>query len=231
MVRLGGLPGMPAEPDRISPRLPKNDQSAASTSCATSRRTVTPRRRRVRLFSTERRRGRLPNRRRLVGRVGGPERDSASQRTRAGSDGVTVIAALHDPVTVVFTDDLSDVMAPDHDSAHARAARIGPVMGPRPRQIIGRTGVAADLAAHIPAAPRARTSAGDVAARRILRRIAIGVVGMSVAVTMGVVRTPGCIMMSAVMDMRAVASVMIVMMIGSGLCARRRQHAKQGRCS
>lgn len=145
---------------------------------------------------------------------------------------MTVIAALHDPLAVLLADDLSDVVAPDHDRADARAAGVGSVMGPGACQIVGRSGIAADLATHVPAAPCARTAAGHVPTGRVFSRFAVSVVRMSIAVTIGVVRTPRRIMMSAVMDMPAEVSVMIVMMmIGSGLRARRRQHAKQGRCS
>jgi hypothetical protein len=44
-----------------------------------------------------------------------PERNGASHRSRARPDGVAVIAALHDPLTILLADDPADVVTPDDD--------------------------------------------------------------------------------------------------------------------
>jgi hypothetical protein len=55
----------------------------------------------------------------LVGRsflecgVSLPERDGTRQRPWACTHGMAVIAALHDPLTVLVADDLADVVTPD----------------------------------------------------------------------------------------------------------------------
>jgi hypothetical protein len=67
-----------------------------------------------------------------------------------------VIAALHDPLAILVADDLADVVPPDDDRTDRRSTGIGPIMGPGACKIVGWAGVAADLAAHIPAAPGSR---------------------------------------------------------------------------
>jgi hypothetical protein len=69
---------------------------------------------------------------------------------------MTIIPALNDPLSVLVTDDLSNVMAPDHDRADRRAACVGAIMCPRPCQVVLRTRIAADLLAHVPSTPRSR---------------------------------------------------------------------------
>ncbi len=91
--------------------------------------------------------------------VRSPERNGARQRPRTRADRVAVIAALHDPLSILAADDLADVMTPDHDGADLRAARVRSIMSPRAREVEGRAGVAADLAPHIPPAPCAGTTA------------------------------------------------------------------------
>ena len=141
---------------------------------------------------------------------------------------MAVIAALHDPLAIFLADNSSDVMAPDHDGADARAAGVGAVMGPGSREIVGRTGVAADLAAHVPAAPGTRPPARDMPARRV-SDMTIGVLTVLVAslpigiarVPRGVMRVPrGVMMMPTVMRVPAEVSMMIVVMIGAGFGTR-----------
>src|SRR5882757_8554105 len=69
---------------------------------------------------------------------------------------MAVIAALHDPLTVLVRDDLADVVTPDDDGADGRSACIRSIVRPGTGEIVGRAGIAADLAAHIPSAPRTR---------------------------------------------------------------------------
>ncbi len=134
---------------------------------------------------------------------------------------MTVIAALHDPLAVFLADNLADVVAPDHDSADARTAGISAVMGPRARKVVGRTGVAGDLPAHIPAAPGAGTPTGDMLSGRI-SDMTIGVLTVLVTgLPITVVRMPrGVMMMPAVMRVVAEMSVMIVVMIGASFGTR-----------
>lgn len=66
---------------------------------------------------------------------------------------MAVIAALHDPLTVFVTDNLADMVTPNHDGTDRRTASVISVVSPGSRQIVGRTGIGADLPTHIPPAP------------------------------------------------------------------------------
>lgn len=66
---------------------------------------------------------------------------------------MAVIAALHDPLTVFATDNLADMVTPNHNGTDRRTPRVGSVVSPGSRQIVGRAGIGADLPAHIPSAP------------------------------------------------------------------------------
>src|SRR6266851_4085362 len=90
---------------------------------------------------------------RLERRVGIPERDGTGQRSRTRPHGTAIIAALHEPLAVLLADDLADVVTPDNDRADGRSTGTGPIMSPGAGEVVGRAGVAADLPAHIPAAP------------------------------------------------------------------------------
>jgi hypothetical protein len=65
-----------------------------------------------------------------------PESDGTGQRSRPCSNRMTVIAALHDPLTVQIADDLADVMRPNHDRANGRASGIRSVVSPRSGKIV-----------------------------------------------------------------------------------------------
>jgi hypothetical protein len=69
---------------------------------------------------------------------------------------MTIIAALHDPLAIFVADNFSNVVTPHDNRANLRTARAGPVMRPWARQIVRRSGIAADLRAHVPSAPGAR---------------------------------------------------------------------------
>lgn len=86
--------------------------------------------------------------------VGISERDGASQRARPRAHGMSIVAALYDPLAVLLTHDLANVVTPNDDRADRRAARIGSVSRPGSRQIELRAGIAADLGSHEPPAPR-----------------------------------------------------------------------------
>jgi hypothetical protein len=127
---------------------------------------------------------------------GPPERDGTCDRSRAGADGMAVIAALHDPMTVFVTDYLADMVTPNHDGTDGRAARVVPVMSPGSRQIVGGAGIGADLPAHVPSAP------GPGLAATAVMAVSGGIV-MMVPGSIMVVMVPGSIM------------VVVVMMLGS----------------
>jgi hypothetical protein len=95
---------------------------------------------------------------------GPSERDGTCDRSRAGPDGMAVIAALHDPFAVFVTDDLADMVTPYHDGTDRRTARVRSVASPGSRQIVGRTGISANLPTHIPSAPGPRPAAAAVVA-------------------------------------------------------------------
>lgn len=72
---------------------------------------------------------------------------------------MAVIAALHDPFAVFVTDDLADMVTPDHDGADRWPPRIRSVVSPGSRQIVGRAGIGTNLPTHIPSAPGPRPAA------------------------------------------------------------------------
>jgi len=49
--------------------------------------------------------------------LGLPERNGTRQRSRARPNGMAVIAALHDPLTVLLADDLAHMVTPDDDGS------------------------------------------------------------------------------------------------------------------
>ena len=71
---------------------------------------------------------------------------------------MTVVAGFDDPLAVFLSDDPADVMRPDDDGTDAHGSASAP-MRPVARKVIRRSRVAADEAAHLPAAPCSRTSA------------------------------------------------------------------------
>ena len=81
----------------------------------------------------------------------------ASDRAR-GANSVSIVSAADDPVPVFLPDDLADVMGPDDNSPHGRTTRVGSVLSPRSGEVVFRSGIAADLLAHVPSAPRPRPS-------------------------------------------------------------------------
>jgi hypothetical protein len=85
--------------------------------------------------------------------LGASKRDGVGDRARPGSHRMAIVAALNDPLAVFLADNFSDVMPPDNDGADRRSAGVRAIAGPGSRQIVGRAGIAADLAAHVPAAP------------------------------------------------------------------------------
>lgn len=58
------------------------------------------------------------------------EGNSAGQRSRPSPNGMTVVSALDDPLAVLLTDNLPDVMAPDDNRAHGRTAGVAAVVRP-----------------------------------------------------------------------------------------------------
>src|SRR6516164_1312091 len=64
-----------------------------------------------------------------------------------------VIAALHQPLTILAADDLADVVSPDDDSANGGTTSIYAVVSPRSREVVLLARIAAHLTAHVPPAP------------------------------------------------------------------------------
>ena len=82
-----------------------------------------------------------------------PKGNGTSYRSRARPDGVAVVAALHDPLTILLADDLADVVTPDDDGPDRWSTSIRSIVSPGTGQIKRRARVAADLPTHIPPAP------------------------------------------------------------------------------
>src|SRR5690349_13443108 len=89
-------------------------------------------------------------------RSGVPERDRTGQRARTRPYPVTVITALHDPLTVLVTHDLADMVGPDNDRADPRTASVRAIASPGPCEIVLGTGIGAHLRPHVPPAPCGR---------------------------------------------------------------------------
>jgi hypothetical protein len=87
---------------------------------------------------------------------------------------VAVIATLNYPLTLLPADDLTDVVTPDDDCSDSWTTCIRPIVGPRSRKIIGWSGIAADLRAHVPSAPRPRPA--DVVMMTPFGIVMVGVV-------------------------------------------------------
>jgi hypothetical protein len=96
---------------------------------------------------------------------------------------MTVIAALHDPLTILMADDLANVVTPDNDRTNGWAAGIWSVVSPRSGKIEWRSGIAADLRAHIPSAPGSRP-AGIVGMTPISVVVMVIVVMVAIVVMM-----------------------------------------------
>jgi hypothetical protein len=115
---------------------------------------------------------------------------------------VAIIAALHDPMTVLAADDFADMVAPDHDRADRRTARVMPVMRPGSRQVVAGAGIGTHLPAHVPSAPGPGPSAAPV------KGIANGMmVVMSVSIAMMV---PECMLVKVT---RRKVMMMVMMVV------------------
>jgi hypothetical protein len=82
-----------------------------------------------------------------------PEGNRTRQRSRTRSNGVAVVAASDDPVTILLADDLADVVTPNDNGPNRWSTGIRTIVSPRPGEVIGRARIAADLPTHIPPAP------------------------------------------------------------------------------
>lgn len=71
---------------------------------------------------------------------------------------MTIISAFNDPLAVLVTNDLADMVPPDHYGTDPRASSVGTVLRPRSRKVEFCTRISTNLIAHIPAAPCARTT-------------------------------------------------------------------------
>jgi len=73
---------------------------------------------------------------------------------------MTVVSALDDPLAVLLTDNLPDVMTPDDDRADGGTTGIAAVMRPGSREVVLGTWIGSDLTTHVPPAPGGRPSSG-----------------------------------------------------------------------
>jgi len=64
-----------------------------------------------------------------------------------------VIAALHQPLTILAANNLADVVSPDDDNANGRTTSIYAEVSPSSREVVLRARIAAYLTAHVPPAP------------------------------------------------------------------------------
>ena len=69
---------------------------------------------------------------------------------------MTVIAAFNDPLAVLLSDDLPDMMTPYDNRANGGTAGIGAVVGPGSREVVLGTRIGSNLTAHVPSAPGRR---------------------------------------------------------------------------
>ena len=69
-----------------------------------------------------------------------------------------VIAALHQPLTILAANDLADVVSPDDDNANGRTTSIYAEVSPSSREVVLRARIAAYLTAHVPPAPCSGTT-------------------------------------------------------------------------
>jgi hypothetical protein len=123
--------------------------------------------------------------------LSGTEGDSAGQRPRPGSNRMTVVSALDDPLAVFLTDDLPDVMAPDDNRADRRTTGVAAVMSPGSRKVVLRTGISPNLTAHVPAAPGGRPSPAHAPiARAFIARIPISLASLALINRTLVIRVP-----------------------------------------
>ena len=85
--------------------------------------------------------------------VGASKRNCARQRPRARPNSVPIIAALHQPLTILAANNLADVVSPDDDNANGRTTSIYAEVSPSSREVVLRARIAAYLTAHVPPAP------------------------------------------------------------------------------
>src|SRR5579863_2466418 len=88
------------------------------------------------------------------------EGDGAGQRSRPGSNRMTVVSAFDDPLAVLLTDNLADVVAPDDNRAYRGPASVAAIVRPGSREVVLGTRISPNLTAHVPAAPGGWPSSG-----------------------------------------------------------------------
>jgi hypothetical protein len=120
---------------------------------------------------------------------------------------MAVITALYDPLTILMANDFTDVVPPDHNRADGRTDNLWSVVSPRPCKIIGWSRIAADLRAHVPSAPRSRST-------DVVVILPIGAVLVNMAVLAKLVM---------VMVVMTIVVMTRMIMMGSGLSGRSKQ--------
>ena len=96
------------------------------------------------------------------------DRNGAGDRTRACAQRMPVVTGFDDPVAVLLSDNLADMVRPDHDGTDANRSGMAP-MRPVAREVVFRSGIAADKLPHFPAAPCSRATAEAAAVGAWLR--------------------------------------------------------------
>src|ERR1700722_5878048 len=101
------------------------------------------------------------------------EGNGTGEGSRSGSNRMTVVSALDDPLSVLLTDNLPDVMAPDNNRAHRGTAGVAAIVRPGSREVVLGTRISPDLTTHVPPAPSGRPSSGTRAsiARALVSRV------------------------------------------------------------
>lgn len=79
---------------------------------------------------------------------------------------MAVIAAPHNPLPVLATDNFADVVTPYDNRPDGRSTCVYAVVSPSSREIVLRSGILADLRPHVPTAPRSGPS--GIGAMRIV---------------------------------------------------------------
>src|ERR1700733_7555593 len=81
---------------------------------------------------------------------------------------MTVVSTLDDPLAVLLTDNLSDVMTPDHNRAHRGTAGVAAIVRPGSREVVLGTRIGPHLTAHLPSAPGGRPPPAPAPIARML---------------------------------------------------------------
>jgi len=97
------------------------------------------------------------------------EGNCACQGSWTCSNSMTIVAALYDPLAILLTDNLADVVTPHHDSPDWWTACAYAIVSPSSGKVVPRARIAAHLTAHVPPTPCSGTPSVGVVAT-VMRR-------------------------------------------------------------